>query len=211
MPRYKDAERERIKQETRRRLIEAALEEFAERGYAGANINRISRAAGLAQGTVYNYFPSKRALFEAVVGEIAARHSELVLQGAATASEPAGHLERLLAAGFAFAQGFPAAATVMLSAVYGPDAEIRDLARRAYEPLLRDVEDEVVRAGAVEGRFHPVQTGLAAAVILAVYLGGYAPGEQGGRIRQNPREVAALLLDGLRGGGGGSSRTGRTA
>ena len=198
MPRYKDAEREQVKEEVRRRLIEAALNEFAEQGYANANINRISRAAGFAQGTVYNYFPSKRALFEAVVEEIAAHHSELILQGAATATEPAARLERFFGAGFAFAQGFPAAARLVLSALYGPDAENRAFVRQAYERLLGYVEREIVQTGALERQFRPLETRLATAVILAVYLGGCAAGEEADCIRQNPRAVAALLLDGLR-------------
>jgi len=53
MPRYKKAESEQNKQEARRRLLAAALDEFAAQGYASANINRISQAAGFAQGTIY--------------------------------------------------------------------------------------------------------------------------------------------------------------
>jgi AcrR family transcriptional regulator len=36
-------------------------------------VNRISVAAGLAKGTIYNYFPSKRELFLAVVEEASAQ------------------------------------------------------------------------------------------------------------------------------------------
>jgi AcrR family transcriptional regulator len=55
------------KEAHRTRLLEAAAAEFAEAGVDGANVNRISLAAGLAKGTIYNYFPSKRDLFLAVV------------------------------------------------------------------------------------------------------------------------------------------------
>jgi AcrR family transcriptional regulator len=62
-----------VKDVTRARLLEAAAAEFARHGMAAANINRISLAAGLAKGTVYNYFPSKQALFLAVVREACER------------------------------------------------------------------------------------------------------------------------------------------
>src|SRR5215207_8630224 len=55
------------KEAHRTRMLEAAAAEFAEAGVDGANVNRISLAAGLAKGTIYNYFPSKRDLFLAVV------------------------------------------------------------------------------------------------------------------------------------------------
>jgi len=74
MPRHKDAEREQVMSQTRQLLLEAAAEEFAREGYAGANINRISRAAGFAKGTIYNYFSSKRALMLALIDAIAETH-----------------------------------------------------------------------------------------------------------------------------------------
>jgi len=58
---------------TRTRLLESAAAAFARHGLAGANINAISVEAGLAKGTVYNYFPSKEALFAAVVQEACRR------------------------------------------------------------------------------------------------------------------------------------------
>ena len=61
------------KQLHRTRLLDAAAAEFAAAGVDGANVNRISLAAGLAKGTIYNYFPSKRELFLAVVEHASAQ------------------------------------------------------------------------------------------------------------------------------------------
>jgi AcrR family transcriptional regulator len=52
----------------------AALEVFAQRGFASASVKDIARAAGVSTGNVYRYFESKEVLFEAVVPrELAAR------------------------------------------------------------------------------------------------------------------------------------------
>ena len=52
---------------TRRRLLEAAEQVFAERGYHDASIVKITEAAGVAQGTFYIYFASKQEIFDEVV------------------------------------------------------------------------------------------------------------------------------------------------
>jgi len=56
----------------RRALLDAGAEAFAAHGLAGARIDEISLAAGLAKGTVYNHFESKDALFEAILREACA-------------------------------------------------------------------------------------------------------------------------------------------
>jgi len=48
-------------------IIEAARAVFVERGFAAAPVDEIARRAGASKGTVYLYFPTKEALFEAVM------------------------------------------------------------------------------------------------------------------------------------------------
>ena len=50
----------------RAQLVACAREVFAERGYHKASIDDVIRAAGVARGTFYNYFDSKRAVFQVV-------------------------------------------------------------------------------------------------------------------------------------------------
>jgi AcrR family transcriptional regulator len=51
---------------TRRRLLEAAASEFAERGMAGARIDRIAARAQANKALIYSYFGNKNQLFDAV-------------------------------------------------------------------------------------------------------------------------------------------------
>jgi AcrR family transcriptional regulator len=55
---------------TRQRLLDAAAEEFAARGIAGARVDRIAQAAGSNKAQIYHYFGSKEALFEAVFDRV---------------------------------------------------------------------------------------------------------------------------------------------
>jgi AcrR family transcriptional regulator len=52
--------------DTKERILRAAAAEFAERGIAGARVDRIVEAAGTGKGLIYNYFGSKEKLFDAV-------------------------------------------------------------------------------------------------------------------------------------------------
>ncbi len=55
--------------DTRRELLDAALELFAENGFHGTGLRDIARAVGVREGTVYHHFASKEALFEALITE----------------------------------------------------------------------------------------------------------------------------------------------
>ncbi len=54
-------------EERRRRLLSSARLVFADQGYHAASVDDVIRAAGVARGTFYNYFPSKRAVFQTLL------------------------------------------------------------------------------------------------------------------------------------------------
>ncbi len=51
----------------RQEILKAARTVFARKGFAGGIVDEIAKEAGLAKGTVYLYFQSKRELFKAVL------------------------------------------------------------------------------------------------------------------------------------------------
>src|SRR6476646_6352539 len=55
---------------SRARLLAAAAAEFAARGYAGANVDRIARAARLNKAMIYSTFASKAALYRAILNDM---------------------------------------------------------------------------------------------------------------------------------------------
>src|SRR6476620_9438041 len=65
----------------REKVLQAARQAFAESGY-GVPLDEIASRAGVGPGTVYRHFPSKEALFEAVV---TARITDLVSDARARA------------------------------------------------------------------------------------------------------------------------------
>lgn len=54
----------------RERIIEAAVEVIRERGVTGATTKEIARTAKVSEGSLYNHFENKRALFGAAFGAV---------------------------------------------------------------------------------------------------------------------------------------------
>jgi AcrR family transcriptional regulator len=55
---------------TRRLLVDAAREAFAQRGYDGGALDAIAASVGLSKGAVYAHFPTKLELYLAVVEDV---------------------------------------------------------------------------------------------------------------------------------------------
>ncbi|GAA4915713.1 TetR/AcrR family transcriptional regulator [Streptomonospora salina] len=77
---------------TRRKLLEAGREEFAEHGIAGGRIDRIAECAGVNKERVYGHFGSKEKLFQAVLEAVKAEHAASLPQPGENAGEWVGRL-----------------------------------------------------------------------------------------------------------------------
>jgi AcrR family transcriptional regulator len=91
----------------RRRLLDAALEVFAERGFDTATLDQVAAAAGLSKGAIYSNFASKDDLFFAMMTDQVSVRVESVrtalAAGELTAHEPRDlhRIGRLLTTAFA--------------------------------------------------------------------------------------------------------------
>ena len=197
MPRHKDAEREQVMSQTRQLLLEAAAEEFAREGYAGANINRISRAAGFAKGTIYNYFSSKRALMLALIDQISEAHLGFIVEQVQREKDPSRRLELFFEAGFAFVSNYTAESRVMINNIYGPDAEFKQHMYQAYRPMFEFVGRDIIGAGISQGVFRQVDPEATAMLLMTIYLGTGSQVDENGRTWLDPRQVAAFALNAL--------------
>lgn len=70
MPRTKQ-QFEEIRQQSRKKILDAALEVFAKHGYHLTTVDAIAKTAGVSKGLMYNYFKSKeQVLQELMIGMI---------------------------------------------------------------------------------------------------------------------------------------------
>jgi AcrR family transcriptional regulator len=82
---------------SRDRILDAAEELFAQHGLAGAGVREIAQAAGLTPASLYNHFPSKEALYAAVLERGVRPLLELLRQLSAR-SHPADAMEEIVGA-----------------------------------------------------------------------------------------------------------------
>ena len=78
---------------TLRKILDAAVEEFGDRGFSEGSIVGITQRARVALGTFYTYFDSKEAVFKALVNDMSAKvrdHVAPVLKSAADTLEGEG-------------------------------------------------------------------------------------------------------------------------
>lgn len=94
MPRTEE-QNQRLKEERRRALLEAARQVFARKGLAASKMADLAAAAGISHGLVYHYFPDKEAVFAALVGEAVQQGIELVVEARERPGSPRERLEWL--------------------------------------------------------------------------------------------------------------------
>ncbi|EYB69490.1 hypothetical protein DEIPH_ctg005orf0053 [Deinococcus phoenicis] len=73
---------------TRRRLTDAAVQAFAERGYADTRVSDIVARAGVSQPIFYDHFTGKEALFGALVERFRTRVRQLIADSACREQSP---------------------------------------------------------------------------------------------------------------------------
>ena len=76
-------------QARRQAILEAALHVFAEHGFEAARLDDVAARAGVAKGTLYLYFKSKEALFEALIRDAVSPIMEQMRHLAALPDVPA--------------------------------------------------------------------------------------------------------------------------
>lgn len=86
--------------ERREKILQAARKFFGQKGYEATGLVQIAREAGLAVGTVYNYYPSKAAILpelkQEAVGHMHARLDALIASPPADPREAFGAVARVM-------------------------------------------------------------------------------------------------------------------
>ncbi|GAB4115295.1 MAG: TetR/AcrR family transcriptional regulator [Roseiflexaceae bacterium] len=140
----------------RQAIIDLAIAEFAENPYAQASISRIVERAGIAKGSLYQYFEHKQDLFLYLVEYAAAQ--QLALLQAFSQAEPHGDFFTTLRwqMGVSVRVGVAAPLLVQLMArATSPDLPFRGLAEERLQRVGSDHLAQLVREGIDQGALNP--------------------------------------------------------
>jgi AcrR family transcriptional regulator len=150
----------------RRRILEAALGLFAERGFAGASIRDIATAAGVRSATLYAHYDAKEQILADLVLLGHEDHHQRLAAAAqdSDGNDPSARLAALVEAHVRWHAEHPRLAIVANAELHALSAELG-----AGSLALRDASTEllvgVIREGTERRAFAPADVWMAAAAI----------------------------------------------
>jgi AcrR family transcriptional regulator len=152
--------------EVRQTVLDAAVAEFGEHGYAGASLNRILLAAGLSKGAFYYYFDDKADLAAAVLERELARWQIRDLKLGTTASEFWTELERYFWHSLDQLRAAPASRELItrLGAAINQDPELRE----RLGPLMAETQCHLGAVWERGQQVGAVRDDLPAATLIAL-------------------------------------------
>jgi AcrR family transcriptional regulator len=143
--------RTRRRDETRRKIFEAAVGLIAERGFTATTVDEIAERAGVAKGTVFYNFASKSALYEELlrygVG-LLAQESRAAVEGL----PPKDAIAALVGAQLSYIQRYQAFAQLLLAEMWRTNREWQQTILLVREEAI-SVIAEVLEAGVKAGDF----------------------------------------------------------
>src|SRR3954471_24076173 len=130
-----------------RQILSCAKRVFAERGFHVANVSHICEAAGIGRGTLYQYFPNKRAVLTAILRETLDRAKALMerQERDAPALIPPERVSRQMAIEFSAGQ-----LRELLEIVFADEDTLRIVLREAVgldvgaETILAEIDDAAI-------------------------------------------------------------------
>jgi AcrR family transcriptional regulator len=180
----------------RDRVLHAAMAEFGRHGYSGGSLNVIARQAGVAKGSLFQYFDDKFDFFAHVAEQTSLRVYEAMLP---TLREPAAgqsfveHFVGLVDVWIAYMADHPLERGVTAATTMELDPEVRRAVREPVHRLYAQGLRPLLQAGVDSGEFRAdadLDALLSLLVLVLPHL-ALAPFE--------PGLDAALALHGTRG------------
>lgn len=149
--------------ETRERIVDAAIKLVAEYGYGGAGIPAIAAEAGLSTGALYRYFPSKADLFDEVFRRATQREIDVCAEAA---RQPGNARERIARVVQVFAKRALKGRRLAYALLAEPVDPLIEADRLRYRIPYRDIFVSIIEDGIKAGEIAEQDAVLTASSIV---------------------------------------------
>jgi AcrR family transcriptional regulator len=186
-------------EETRGRILDAAVKRFAIAGYDGASVDDICTEAGVSKGAFYHHFPTKQAIFLALMqGWLAMIDLGMEAVRKDTVPETLVKMTNLLPGVFAAAED-----RLPMFLEFWLQASRDETVWKAMIAPYRHYQEyfsKLIHDGMEEGSLKPVDSQVAAQVIVSLAVGLVLQGvldPHGADWEKAARESMQILMNGL--------------
>ena len=153
--------------ETRERIVAAALQLVAQEGYGGAGIPAIAAAAGLSTGALYRYFASKAELFDEVFRRGSQREIDVCAEAA---REPGPSRQRVARVVEVFARRALKGRRLAYALLAEPVDPLIEADRLRYRAPYRDIFIGIIEDGMRRGEITEQDATLTASAIVGALV-----------------------------------------
>ncbi|HIC89987.1 MAG TPA: TetR/AcrR family transcriptional regulator [Anaerolineae bacterium] len=168
--------RERLQEERRQHILEAAARVFARKGFERATMKEIAAEAGISPGTIYLYFKNKKDLLvnlpsligEPVLAEVTGEMSRLQIGDRSPDLEPL--LQQLVRSGIQRLVQNADVFRVLVSAIPVMDEETREAYLRRTPLSMAGVLEQMIQAQIEQEVFRPMNPAIVARALVGMVV-----------------------------------------
>jgi TetR/AcrR family fatty acid metabolism transcriptional regulator len=186
----------------RNHILDAALTVFAQKGFHPTTIRDIAKVAGIADGTLYNYFTNKTALLLAIFDRMRLRAQQDIDQSLLATMDIRSIMKTVLLGPMVVfqADNFELFRVIMSEIMV--NAELRELyVQEIFQPTTM-LAEQLIQQWVDQKRIKPIDVALTVRIMTATVMGlmtQYLMGDQPLRERWDeiPQFLTDLLLNGI--------------
>ncbi len=170
--------------DTLERMLAAAKDEFADKGFAGARMDAIARRAGVNKATIYYHIGDKKALYATVIHDIIGTASLSLNDAVKDLSTPEEKIRTYIAILARTFDENPQMPRIMMREIASGGKDIPDVFFQDLSTILATLTS-IIEEGAAAGRFTPSQPllvhfmTLGATIIYKIFASVLLAGRQG--------------------------------
>ena len=129
----------------RGKILRAAEKEFANKGFAGARVDKIAKSAGLDKATLYYYFRTKQDIYKSVLMEVTQAFTDLSSKGLERDTDPGEELAAFVDILVDFLEQHKSFALILRREFSEPGSKRRTVLYKSLAPLMHRVRDYIIQ------------------------------------------------------------------